>query len=110
MVEDRRKSHIPEEFAGLLHGSSPACENPDTPYKLYCPRGNTAAPPQTLTQTQTLTTDSPYQLQLLRGPPQNQTLSQTQSQKELSCQVRSPGLVRFAMGRRNYIRTTTTNP
>uniref|UniRef100_A0A8C5B0D5 Ankyrin repeat and sterile alpha motif domain-containing protein 1B n=1 Tax=Gadus morhua TaxID=8049 RepID=A0A8C5B0D5_GADMO len=42
-------SHIPEEFAGLLHGSSPACEAPDTPYKLYCPRGNTATPPpQTL--------------------------------------------------------------
>uniref|UniRef100_A0A8C4ZAM8 Ankyrin repeat and sterile alpha motif domain-containing protein 1B n=1 Tax=Gadus morhua TaxID=8049 RepID=A0A8C4ZAM8_GADMO len=41
--------HIPEEFAGLLHGSSPACEAPDTPYKLYCPRGNTATPPpQTL--------------------------------------------------------------
>uniref|UniRef100_A0A3Q4H2J0 Ankyrin repeat and sterile alpha motif domain containing 1B n=1 Tax=Neolamprologus brichardi TaxID=32507 RepID=A0A3Q4H2J0_NEOBR len=29
------KSHIPEEFAGLLHGSSPACEPPDTPYHLY---------------------------------------------------------------------------
>uniref|UniRef100_A0A3B3ZH22 Ankyrin repeat and sterile alpha motif domain containing 1B n=1 Tax=Periophthalmus magnuspinnatus TaxID=409849 RepID=A0A3B3ZH22_9GOBI len=27
--------HIPEEFAGLLHGSSPACETPDTPYHLY---------------------------------------------------------------------------
>ncbi|XP_024913876.1 ankyrin repeat and sterile alpha motif domain-containing protein 1B [Cynoglossus semilaevis] len=37
-VEDRRKSHIPEEFAGLLHGSSPACENPDTPYHLYSPK------------------------------------------------------------------------
>lgn len=33
--EDRRKSRIPEEFAGLLHGSSPACETPDTPYHLY---------------------------------------------------------------------------
>ncbi|XP_068449242.1 ankyrin repeat and sterile alpha motif domain-containing protein 1B-like, partial [Clinocottus analis] len=33
--EERRKSHIPEEFAGLLHGSSPACETPDTPYHLY---------------------------------------------------------------------------
>ncbi|XP_030004295.1 ankyrin repeat and sterile alpha motif domain-containing protein 1B isoform X2 [Sphaeramia orbicularis] len=35
VLEDRRKSHIPEEFAGLLHGSSPACETPDTPYHLY---------------------------------------------------------------------------
>ncbi|XP_072311221.1 ankyrin repeat and sterile alpha motif domain-containing protein 1B isoform X2 [Eucyclogobius newberryi] len=35
LLEDRRKSHIPEEFAGLLHGSSPACEAPDTPYHLY---------------------------------------------------------------------------
>lgn len=35
LLEDRRKSHIPEEFAGLLHGSSPACETPDTPYHLY---------------------------------------------------------------------------
>lgn len=35
LPEDRRKSHIPEEFAGLLHGSSPACETPDTPYHLY---------------------------------------------------------------------------
>lgn len=34
-LEDRRKSRIPEEFAGLLHGSSPACETPDTPYHLY---------------------------------------------------------------------------
>ncbi|XP_028306938.1 ankyrin repeat and sterile alpha motif domain-containing protein 1B isoform X2 [Gouania willdenowi] len=33
--EERRKSHIPEEFAGLLHGSSPACDPPDTPYQLY---------------------------------------------------------------------------
>uniref|UniRef100_A0A8C2ZZF2 Ankyrin repeat and sterile alpha motif domain containing 1B n=1 Tax=Cyclopterus lumpus TaxID=8103 RepID=A0A8C2ZZF2_CYCLU len=35
---ERRKSHIPEEFAGLLHGSSPACETPDTPYHLYSPK------------------------------------------------------------------------
>ncbi|XP_058479839.1 ankyrin repeat and sterile alpha motif domain-containing protein 1B isoform X5 [Solea solea] len=37
-LEERRKSHIPEEFAGLLHGSSPACETPDTPYHLYSPK------------------------------------------------------------------------
>nr|XP_057934394.1 ankyrin repeat and sterile alpha motif domain-containing protein 1B isoform X4 [Doryrhamphus excisus] len=37
-LEDRRKSRIPEEFAGLLHGSSPACETPDTPYHLYSPK------------------------------------------------------------------------
>uniref|UniRef100_A0A669EBW0 Ankyrin repeat and sterile alpha motif domain containing 1B n=1 Tax=Oreochromis niloticus TaxID=8128 RepID=A0A669EBW0_ORENI len=30
LSQDHRKSHIPEEFAGLLHGSSPACEPPDT--------------------------------------------------------------------------------
>ncbi|XP_077450578.1 ankyrin repeat and sterile alpha motif domain-containing protein 1B isoform X2 [Stigmatopora argus] len=36
--EDRRKSHIPEEFVGLLHGSSPACETPETPYHLYSPK------------------------------------------------------------------------
>lgn len=38
LSEERRKSHIPEEFAGLLHGSSPACETPDTPYHLYNPK------------------------------------------------------------------------
>ncbi|KAM3588107.1 uncharacterized protein V6R79_021457 [Siganus canaliculatus] len=38
LLEDRRKSRIPEEFAGLLHGSSPACETPDTPYHLYNPK------------------------------------------------------------------------
>ncbi|XP_028278182.1 ankyrin repeat and sterile alpha motif domain-containing protein 1B isoform X2 [Parambassis ranga] len=38
LLEDRRKSHIPEEFAGLLHGSSPACDPPDTPYHLYSPK------------------------------------------------------------------------
>ncbi|MBN3321951.1 ANS1B protein, partial [Atractosteus spatula] len=27
--------HIPEQFAGLLHGSSPACESPDNPFQLY---------------------------------------------------------------------------
>lgn len=38
LLEERRKSHIPEEFAGLLHGSSPACETPRTPYHLYSPK------------------------------------------------------------------------
>ncbi|XP_072528608.1 ankyrin repeat and sterile alpha motif domain-containing protein 1B isoform X5 [Salminus brasiliensis] len=33
--DDRRDSHVPEQFAGLLHGSSPACESPDNPYQLY---------------------------------------------------------------------------
>ncbi len=33
--DDRRNSIIPEQFAGLLHGSSPACESPDNPYQLY---------------------------------------------------------------------------
>lgn len=44
--EDRRKSHIPEEFAGLLHGSSPACDPPDTPYHLYGPKPFKCQPPQ----------------------------------------------------------------
>ncbi|CDQ99025.1 unnamed protein product [Oncorhynchus mykiss] len=35
LPEDRRQSLVPVEFAGLLHGSSPACETPDTPYHLY---------------------------------------------------------------------------
>ncbi|XP_076152796.1 ankyrin repeat and sterile alpha motif domain-containing protein 1B isoform X2 [Alosa pseudoharengus] len=39
----RRESRVPEEFAGLLHGSSPACETPDTPYQLY---GRVASAPQ----------------------------------------------------------------
>lgn len=38
LLEEHRKSHIPEEFAGLLHGSSPACEPPDTLYHLYSPK------------------------------------------------------------------------
>ncbi|KAJ8007180.1 hypothetical protein DPEC_G00114860 [Dallia pectoralis] len=33
--DDRRQSLVPVEFAGLLHGSSPACETPDTPYHIY---------------------------------------------------------------------------
>ncbi|KAL0963000.1 hypothetical protein UPYG_G00348200 [Umbra pygmaea] len=33
--DDRRQSRVPVEFAGLLHGSSPACETPDTPYHIY---------------------------------------------------------------------------
>lgn len=33
--DERRNSHVPEQFAGLLHGSSPACESPDNPYQLY---------------------------------------------------------------------------
>uniref|UniRef100_A0AAY4D1P1 Ankyrin repeat and sterile alpha motif domain-containing protein 1B n=1 Tax=Denticeps clupeoides TaxID=299321 RepID=A0AAY4D1P1_9TELE len=33
--DERRRSCIPEQFAGLLHGSSPACEFPDNPYQLY---------------------------------------------------------------------------
>ncbi|KAM3859288.1 ankyrin repeat and sterile alpha motif domain-containing protein 1B isoform 1-T1 [Diretmus argenteus] len=47
LPEDRRKSHIPEEFAGLLHGSSPACETPDTPYHLYNPKPRKYAGPDT---------------------------------------------------------------
>ncbi|XP_061920785.1 ankyrin repeat and sterile alpha motif domain-containing protein 1B isoform X1 [Entelurus aequoreus] len=39
-IDDRRKSRVPEEFVGLLHGSSPACETPDTPYHLYSPKPN----------------------------------------------------------------------
>uniref|UniRef100_A0A673ITA6 Ankyrin repeat and sterile alpha motif domain-containing protein 1B-like n=1 Tax=Sinocyclocheilus rhinocerous TaxID=307959 RepID=A0A673ITA6_9TELE len=35
LQDDRRNSHVPEQFAGLLHGSSPACESPDNPYQLY---------------------------------------------------------------------------
>uniref|UniRef100_A0A8C7ZFT6 Ankyrin repeat and sterile alpha motif domain containing 1B n=1 Tax=Oryzias sinensis TaxID=183150 RepID=A0A8C7ZFT6_9TELE len=38
LTETRQKSHIPEEFAGLLHGSSPACEPPETLYHLYSPK------------------------------------------------------------------------
>uniref|UniRef100_A0A6Q2ZIL4 Ankyrin repeat and sterile alpha motif domain-containing protein 1B n=1 Tax=Esox lucius TaxID=8010 RepID=A0A6Q2ZIL4_ESOLU len=40
--DERRQSLVPVEFAGLLHGSSPACETPDTPYHLY----NSATKPQ----------------------------------------------------------------
>ncbi|KAM6986829.1 ankyrin repeat and sterile alpha motif domain-containing protein 1B isoform 1-T1 [Aplochiton taeniatus] len=35
LTDSRRHSYVPEQFAGLLHGSSPACESPDTPYHLY---------------------------------------------------------------------------
>lgn len=35
LKDHRRESRIPEQFAGLLHGSSPACESPDNPYQLY---------------------------------------------------------------------------
>lgn len=44
LVGDNRKSLVPEEFAGLLHGSSPACEPPDTPYHLYSPKHFKYAP------------------------------------------------------------------
>uniref|UniRef100_A0A674MGT9 Ankyrin repeat and sterile alpha motif domain containing 1B n=1 Tax=Takifugu rubripes TaxID=31033 RepID=A0A674MGT9_TAKRU len=43
VLEDRRKSHIPEEFAGLLHGSSPACETLETPFHLYSPKSRNHA-------------------------------------------------------------------
>ncbi|XP_066561724.1 ankyrin repeat and sterile alpha motif domain-containing protein 1B isoform X3 [Amia ocellicauda] len=33
--EELPEGHIPEQFAGLLHGSSPACESPENPYQLY---------------------------------------------------------------------------
>ncbi|KAK3558267.1 hypothetical protein QTP86_013942, partial [Hemibagrus guttatus] len=35
LKDNRRESRVPEQFAGLLHGSSPACESPDNPYQLY---------------------------------------------------------------------------
>uniref|UniRef100_A0A087XN65 Ankyrin repeat and sterile alpha motif domain containing 1B n=1 Tax=Poecilia formosa TaxID=48698 RepID=A0A087XN65_POEFO len=44
---ENRKSLVPEEFAGLLHGSSPACEPPDTPYHLYSPKHFKYAPSET---------------------------------------------------------------
>ncbi|XP_043943845.1 ankyrin repeat and sterile alpha motif domain-containing protein 1B isoform X6 [Protopterus annectens] len=34
-AEEIPDEHVPEQFAGLLHGSSPACESPETPYQLY---------------------------------------------------------------------------
>ncbi|XP_078275986.1 ankyrin repeat and sterile alpha motif domain-containing protein 1B isoform X4 [Rhinoraja longicauda] len=33
--EDLHDGHIPKQFVGLLHGSSPACESPENPYHLY---------------------------------------------------------------------------
>uniref|UniRef100_A0A8C7JRP1 Ankyrin repeat and sterile alpha motif domain containing 1B n=1 Tax=Oncorhynchus kisutch TaxID=8019 RepID=A0A8C7JRP1_ONCKI len=42
-IYDRRQSLVPVEFAGLLHGSSPACETPDTPYHLYTSNTNPKA-------------------------------------------------------------------
>ncbi|XP_078091601.1 ankyrin repeat and sterile alpha motif domain-containing protein 1B isoform X5 [Mustelus asterias] len=33
--EELHDGHIPEQFAGLLHGSSPAYESPENPYHLY---------------------------------------------------------------------------
>uniref|UniRef100_A0A667ZBM6 Ankyrin repeat and sterile alpha motif domain containing 1B n=1 Tax=Myripristis murdjan TaxID=586833 RepID=A0A667ZBM6_9TELE len=44
---DDCQSHVPEEFAGLLHGSSPACETPDTPYHLYSPKPRKYTGPET---------------------------------------------------------------
>lgn len=35
LKDNRRESRVPEQFAGLLHGSSPACEFPDNPFQLY---------------------------------------------------------------------------
>nr|XP_045220424.1 ankyrin repeat and sterile alpha motif domain-containing protein 1B isoform X16 [Macaca fascicularis] len=32
---DPPKEYDPEQFAGLLHGSSPACESPENPFHLY---------------------------------------------------------------------------
>uniref|UniRef100_A0A674N0N4 Ankyrin repeat and sterile alpha motif domain containing 1B n=1 Tax=Takifugu rubripes TaxID=31033 RepID=A0A674N0N4_TAKRU len=46
LAEDRRKSHIPEEFAGLLHGSSPACETLETPFHLYSPKSGLLQAPE----------------------------------------------------------------
>uniref|UniRef100_A0A8C7JKN4 Ankyrin repeat and sterile alpha motif domain containing 1B n=1 Tax=Oncorhynchus kisutch TaxID=8019 RepID=A0A8C7JKN4_ONCKI len=43
LPDDRRQSLVPVEFAGLLHGSSPACETPDTPYHLYTSNTNPKA-------------------------------------------------------------------
>ncbi|XP_076014961.1 ankyrin repeat and sterile alpha motif domain-containing protein 1B [Genypterus blacodes] len=61
LLEDRRRSHVPEEFAGLLHGSSPACETPDTPYHLYNlkpqAQGSLLQPPE-------------FSIGIGRGPPQ----------------------------------------
>ncbi|XP_059843492.1 ankyrin repeat and sterile alpha motif domain-containing protein 1B isoform X3 [Hypanus sabinus] len=33
--EELHDGHVPKQFAGLLHGSSPACESPENPYHLY---------------------------------------------------------------------------
>uniref|UniRef100_H2U8A0 Ankyrin repeat and sterile alpha motif domain containing 1B n=1 Tax=Takifugu rubripes TaxID=31033 RepID=H2U8A0_TAKRU len=41
--DDCQLSHIPEEFAGLLHGSSPACETLETPFHLYSPKSRNHA-------------------------------------------------------------------
>uniref|UniRef100_A0A8C5N8N4 Ankyrin repeat and sterile alpha motif domain-containing protein 1B n=1 Tax=Gouania willdenowi TaxID=441366 RepID=A0A8C5N8N4_GOUWI len=63
LTEERRKSHIPEEFAGLLHGSSPACDPPDTPYQLYNFNVVIGAPAnQSFNRTTTSSNSSPQRL------------------------------------------------
>uniref|UniRef100_A0A7N5ZUX2 Ankyrin repeat and sterile alpha motif domain containing 1B n=1 Tax=Anabas testudineus TaxID=64144 RepID=A0A7N5ZUX2_ANATE len=69
LLEERRKSHIPEEFAGLLHGSSPACETPHTPYHLYSPKPHKYTSTESQSSLNCKQVDAPRGWSTLGHPP-----------------------------------------
>ncbi|XP_029019474.1 ankyrin repeat and sterile alpha motif domain-containing protein 1B isoform X3 [Betta splendens] len=119
LLDERRKSHIPEEFAGLLHGSSPACETPHTPYHLYSPKprkytstdspSNLLQPPEFsivlgggLTQVLTRTggessSSDPQKPQVVYRTVFHTTVNQDQAQPR-NCQQVDPPCGRSALG------------
>ncbi|RXM36708.1 Ankyrin repeat and sterile alpha motif domain-containing protein 1B [Acipenser ruthenus] len=64
--EELSEGHIPEQFAGLLHGSSPACESPENPYQLYSKVRKYSAPEPRSSQNTNLLQTAEYSAHFLR--------------------------------------------
>ncbi|XP_051780586.1 ankyrin repeat and sterile alpha motif domain-containing protein 1B isoform X1 [Erpetoichthys calabaricus] len=73
--------HIPEQFAGLLHGSSPACESPDNPYQLYSKAKRLGGPEIRTSQNSNLLQATDYTAHLPRTGSDASVLKSTKEGK-----------------------------
>uniref|UniRef100_A0A8C4X8Q1 Ankyrin repeat and sterile alpha motif domain containing 1B n=1 Tax=Erpetoichthys calabaricus TaxID=27687 RepID=A0A8C4X8Q1_ERPCA len=77
----KNDGHIPEQFAGLLHGSSPACESPDNPYQLYSKAKRLGGPEIRTSQNSNLLQATDYTAHLPRTGSDASVLKSTKEGK-----------------------------
>ncbi|MGH0124126.1 UNVERIFIED_CONTAM: hypothetical protein FKN15_016139 [Acipenser sinensis] len=79
--EELSEGHIPEQFAGLLHGSSPACDSPENPYQLYSKVRKYSAPEPRSSQNTNLQQTAEYNAHFLRTSSDASALKSTKECK-----------------------------